>query len=229
MSPPKVCTGTEQHPGCGEVKRLNARGLCPSCYNKAAAKGWKEPAPRKPRKGVQYEVPCLACNESNPHYGKGLCRRCYRVGYEGPSRRCKSCCVDGPHFALGLCRRCYMASKATQYNTNRRKAREAFSPEEAENLRAAQRSYRRVRLYGLTEAQFSSLLEAAGHCCEICELPVKEGRGSDLKSRANVDHCHTNGHVRGVLCTRCNTAIGSLGDSPERAHRAAVYLQRTAR
>jgi hypothetical protein len=40
-----------------------------------------------------------------------------------------------------------------------------------------------------------------------------------------VDHDHTTGQVRGVLCFSCNVAIGHLGDSADRVRRAADYLQ----
>ncbi|MFI8827108.1 endonuclease VII domain-containing protein [Streptomyces sp. NPDC053431] len=41
----------------------------------------------------------------------------------------------------------------------------------------------------------------------------------------HVDHCHGTGRVRGVLCFNCNSAIGKLGDDPDRIRRAVAYLE----
>jgi hypothetical protein len=43
---------------------------------------------------------------------------------------------------------------------------------------------------------------------------------------ANVDHCHSTGQIRGVLCCECNTGIGKLGDNAEGVRRALAYLER---
>lgn len=39
-----------------------------------------------------------------------------------------------------------------------------------------------------------------------------------------IDHDHENGRVRGVLCIRCNSALGKLGDNTEGLQRAMDYL-----
>lgn len=41
-----------------------------------------------------------------------------------------------------------------------------------------------------------------------------------------VDHCHENGHVRGLLCSSCNTAIGLLRDDPAILRSAIAYLEK---
>ncbi|WMX49060.1 endonuclease VII domain-containing protein [Streptomyces roseicoloratus] len=43
----------------------------------------------------------------------------------------------------------------------------------------------------------------------------------------HVDHCHETGRVRGVLCFNCHSAIGTLGDDPDRIRRAISYLEGT--
>lgn len=71
--------------------------------------------------------------------------------------------------------------------------------------------------YGITIDQWLAMVEAAGGKCEIC--------GSDQEGLC-VDHDHSTGLVRGVLCRRCNRAIGQLGDTAERLRQALVYLER---
>jgi len=80
--------------------------------------------------------------------------------------------------------------------------------------------------YGLTEPEYDMLhRDQSGVCC-ICKKPetVKHRNGS-IRCLA-VDHCHLTGMVRGLLCSRCNTALGLLGDDTERVERALEYLRR---
>jgi hypothetical protein len=73
--------------------------------------------------------------------------------------------------------------------------------------------------FGLTPERLLALLEAQDYRCAICgRQPKPHGR------RLAIDHDHTTGIVRGLLCYRCNTAIGLLGDDPNVAYRAARYL-----
>lgn len=55
--------------------------------------------------------------------------------------------------------------------------------------------------------------------CAICGRLLTQGE-------AKVDHCHTTGRIRGVLCNACNVALGLLKDSPALLRRAAQYLAR---
>lgn len=77
------------------------------------------------------------------------------------------------------------------------------------------------RAYGLEPADFQALLDAQGGKCAICG----GGRNGPGK-RLHVDHCHNSKKVRGLLCAKCNTAVGLLDDDPHRADRLAEYLRR---
>lgn len=70
--------------------------------------------------------------------------------------------------------------------------------------------------YGITGVQYDTMLEQRGPLCPICKKP---------NDKPHIDHCHKTGRVRGLLCNRCNTALGMLLDSPAACLRAAVYLQ----
>jgi hypothetical protein len=80
--------------------------------------------------------------------------------------------------------------------------------------------------YGLTVEQYDCLLVDQAGVCAICGQPEREtGRGGAVK-RLAVDHDHHSGRVRGLLCTKCNTAIGSLRHDPARLLAAVAYLTR---
>jgi len=69
--------------------------------------------------------------------------------------------------------------------------------------------------YKLTQIEYETLWEMQGKACMICEQPTEN---------IHVDHCHTTGDIRGLLCGPCNQGIGSLKDDPARLIRAAEYV-----
>ena len=80
--------------------------------------------------------------------------------------------------------------------------------------------YSRKNRYGITKEEFDRLLSKQKGVCGICLEDA-----SDTRYGLGVDHCHRTKKVRGLLCHRCNMAIGSLGDDPERIKRAAAYVK----
>ena len=80
-----------------------------------------------------------------------------------------------------------------------------------------QLKYRLKTKYGLTVDEYIQMIEAQGGLCAICSNP--EPRGSLC-----VDHDHATGAIRGLLCHRCNTAVGLFQDSVEYCQAAADYL-----
>lgn len=61
--------------------------------------------------------------------------------------------------------------------------------------------------------------------CEICEKEETVTRGGRIR-RLTIDHNHETGQIRGVLCARCNTAIGLVFENPETLRAAADYIER---
>ena len=84
-------------------------------------------------------------------------------------------------------------------------------------------NYRREKLlvskYGITSEDFQRMLDTQGGGCAICGV-VRNRVGNNLF----VDHCHTGGHNRGLLCYHCNTMLGMAFDDPDILRKAIDYL-----
>lgn len=143
---------------------------------------------------------CSGCNESKDpsQFVSDKTKK------DGLSTRCKEC------------RRRY-------YNDNReyfaRKHAE-WSRKNAEHVRVYLRNYTRQRRYGVSPEQVEQMLASQGGACAICRTTEPGGHGNTW----HVDHNHTTGDVRGVLCSTCNTALGQFRDSPEILLAAIRYL-----
>lgn len=79
--------------------------------------------------------------------------------------------------------------------------------------------------YGITLAQYDEMLAEQGGKCAICRgaEPGARWKGSPYFS---VDHCHTTGKVRGLLCAECNKGLGHFKDETISLIRAAEYVRR---
>lgn len=76
-----------------------------------------------------------------------------------------------------------------------------------------------LRKYGLTLNDYDAMLKAQGGGCAGCK---QKPRGRRLA----VDHDHATGHVRGLLCTRCNHTAGRYKDSSEELRGLLRYLEK---
>jgi len=81
-------------------------------------------------------------------------------------------------------------------------------------------NYHLKSTYGITTAERDALLAGQGGKCAGCGTIEPMGYGW------HVDHCHTSGCVRGILCSLCNTGMGSARDSVETLQSWIDYLNR---
>jgi hypothetical protein len=72
--------------------------------------------------------------------------------------------------------------------------------------------------YNLTVSEYTEMLNAQNGVCAVCG-------GNNKGKRLAVDHDHKTGAVRGLLCFKCNVALGFINDSPIVAERMITYLQ----
>lgn len=117
------------------------------------------------------------------------------------------------------------------------RARYAANPEHRRRVIARTTAYRKAhpemvrvstlrRGYGMTPAEYAVLHVRQGGLCAICGNPetATQPRTGVLRSLA-VDHDHTSGEIRGLLCSTCNAGLGLLGDDLERLEAAVAYLR----
>jgi hypothetical protein len=74
--------------------------------------------------------------------------------------------------------------------------------------------------FRITKEEYNLVLMEQGNVCAICHLPRENGW------RLCVDHNHYTGKVRGLLCTKCNTAIGLVDESMDRLYAIIAYLKK---
>ena len=88
-----------------------------------------------------------------------------------------------------------------------------------------------LKVYKITAAEYEALLESQGGVCAICKKdPYKPAVDHDhacCPGRGGEDNPTCGGCVRGILCQRCNQALGLLRDDANIAARAAEYLRVT--
>ena len=71
----------------------------------------------------------------------------------------------------------------------------------------------------MTPDDFNVLLKKQNSVCAVCRTTKPSGRGT-----WHVDHDHTTGKIRGLLCHKCNTGIGLFNDNPQLLQQAKEYL-----
>jgi hypothetical protein len=74
-----------------------------------------------------------------------------------------------------------------------------------------------LKQYNLTQEDFDKLLNSQNNQCGICKKILKV---------PYIDHDHTTGEVRGILCLQCNTGLGYLGDNVKAVINTLYYLNK---
>ena len=80
--------------------------------------------------------------------------------------------------------------------------------------------------FGITRLQYSKLLEAQGGVCAICKQKETRKHQNGKTLRLAIDHDHSSGEIRGLLCRRCNIALGLLEDNIDLLAAMQAYLLR---
>src|SRR5712691_9627244 len=128
--------------------------------------------------------------------------------------------AENPEFRKRLqeSNRRYRAAHKSEISERRRRRR-ATDPEYRARCIAAHAKNRRVNLlkrFGMSWREYELRLALQNGACAICRKKPK--------GLLCVDHCHVTGKVRGLLCRKCNSALGFYDDDPGLARAGADYL-----
>jgi hypothetical protein len=141
--------------------------------------------------------------------------------------------IEPPSLTTRICKTCTVEKHTTKdFYGNSHKCRQCtLAEKKANHDPVAARERNLFERYGLTLESFAEMLEGQDHKCLICHTtdPAKggrkSGRGGGMKYFC-VDHDHTTGKVRGLLCYSCNRIVGMIEESPEWCKRASAYIQK---
>lgn len=80
----------------------------------------------------------------------------------------------------------------------------------------------RLRRYGVDSETYLRMITDQNNSCAICYQPSAESP----KGLLFVDHCHSSGKVRGLLCHHCNLVIGNAKDNTDVLMQSINYLRK---
>ena len=84
-------------------------------------------------------------------------------------------------------------------------------------------------VHGITEQDYEAMLLAQHGVCAICgQRPIRRVCGRSQTGLLDIDHCHKTQQIRGLLCNKCNRAIGLFQDSVEALRSAVRYLEQAS-
>ena len=127
--------------------------------------------------------------------------------------------TNSKYNRANICKQC-QSKEAMRYATKdidkKRKSCRDWHRKHKEKMKSKRLKY----YYGITLEEYNEMYTKQNGCCKICN----KHRDSFSKDLA-VDHCHTTGEIRGLLCANCNTALGLFYDDLDVLEKALEYLK----
>lgn len=130
---------------------------------------------------------------------------------------------DGYALICKVCRLAHLKIKRETDAEFHKKCKErsaAYRKRFPEQTRNSIRNATLKLKYGITSLQYNEMFSAQGNCCKVCKRTESKGYGT-----FHVDHCHTTGKIRGILCQPCNVTLGKMEESPEKLRALANYIE----
>lgn len=206
------------------------RRICTQCNREKPHEEFRVRSDR-PRVGIRggcgLTSKCAACLSTNQRLPKSEWKRTMRK--LSKVKTCSTCKIEksinefyerknrqkvGP----GLHSKCKSCARTARNNYQRK-----YNPEWIKNKLKKDPQYaRRKNLwknYKITIEQFNNMLLSQGGCCAVCKGPPM-GKG-----QFHVDHDHATNKIRGLLCHKCNVALGMVNDSVDHLSSLMGYVR----
>lgn len=133
---------------------------------------------------------CINHNDKKV-YCKGLCRKCYE----------KQLIDKNPEYKI---RQLENSRRWSRENPERKKEYDKKRREKVGNQTKKRfTSYLKTK-FNMSYEQYEDLTNSQNNKCKIC------GRPPSKNKKLHLDHCHTTGKVRGLLCAQCNWYLGFI-------------------
>jgi len=127
----------------------------------------------------------------------------------------KSCgCLDRRSvwstFETWKCTRCEIVKPLSEYYKNKTGYRR--------ECKLCVREKQLINKYGVDLKWYTKKLKEQGNVCYGCRLPSDK--------TLVVDHNHSTGEARGLLCSNCNTALGLIKEDKQILHNLTTYIDK---
>lgn len=152
----------------------------------------------------------------------------YEENKEEVLNRCKAWVMANPEKSKEIKKRyrdthkVKIASYNRVHNKKTRTQRYSYRSQWRRNNPEKEKAGKLRNRFGLSLQQFKDMLEDQGNKCGVCGIDLSNGG----MNHPCVDHDHKTGMVRGILCRRCNSGIGSLKDEPKLLNRAVKWIRK---
>ena len=113
----------------------------------------------------------------------------------------------GQKLYQGICKKCLNAHNLKKYHNE--------SKEQRERRKLLNSHAHMKRKYGLTTEQFSAMITEQDNRCKICTCEMEDPQ---------IDHNHSTGKIRGLLCKPCNMSLGLLKEDINSLYNMISYI-----
>lgn len=112
-----------------------------------------------------------------------------------------------------------IAAYRKKYDATHKEQRKARDAKNFDNRKDKRLQY----YYGISLSEYNALIAAQENCCVICKVKFNS---DGYKSRPHLDHNHSTGKIRQILCNNCNSLIGYAQENVEVLTSAIDYLNK---
>ena len=142
-------------------------------------------------------------------------KACLHCKIEKPYERFISYIRNGEK-RYGICKDCHTKRQQKWVENNKEKWKSIT----AKCYRQTARNKELKNTYGITEEEYKIQFERQNGKCAICGSLSKRPSGV-----LDIDHNHTTGKIRDLLCSQCNRGLGFFRDSIDIMNKALAYLK----